>query len=413
MPIVYTWAVPVKGPEELLEEAEDLLHRHETGGGHFFHSPTRGDQVQRLWDSCLHAIANLRFDAEQSRDELRSLLLHQEESGPDYGMLPHSVHWKGDGSELWGRRWAARITGPPAIAIAVQRIRQASPHNAFVEETYPQLKLYYDWLAARRDFDNDGLVSAIHPWETGWDDSPRFDQPLGLLEPPSDLQLERAQHELLRSLRDAANDVEAITLANLFNVEEVSFNVLYLRSLEAMAGFATELGQPADAERWTARAAVVRTALRDRCWDSGRRLFFDLAGADDHPLTLPTPVAFVPWLGAVPDEDQSGKLEEQLDERPFRPEYPLPTVALDHPLANPSRRWRGATCLPINWLVAHGLQAAGLRVRAESLTERSAWVVGLSGFAEAFHPTTGHPVGPPERTWTALVVDLPGFEDIG
>lgn len=39
---------------------------------------------------------------------------------------------------------------------------------------------YYEWWAKIRQPDNDGLIVVIHPWESGLDASPMYDEALGV-----------------------------------------------------------------------------------------------------------------------------------------------------------------------------------------------------------------------------------------
>ena len=40
---------------------------------------------------------------------------------------------------------------------------------------YPKLAAWHRYLRTRRDFGGRGLVSIVHPWESGLDNSPAWD----------------------------------------------------------------------------------------------------------------------------------------------------------------------------------------------------------------------------------------------
>jgi alpha,alpha-trehalase len=39
---------------------------------------------------------------------------------------------------------------------------------------------YFDWLMKDRDIDKSGLITILHPWESGIDLSPAYDPALGV-----------------------------------------------------------------------------------------------------------------------------------------------------------------------------------------------------------------------------------------
>jgi hypothetical protein len=53
------------------------------------------------------------------------------------------------------------------------------------------------------------------------------------------------------------------------------YNAAYVQALGAAANLATLLGKPADANRWTARASTVGTAINARLWDANAGAYFD------------------------------------------------------------------------------------------------------------------------------------------
>ena len=54
-----------------------------------------------------------------------------------------------------------------------------------------KLKKYLDWFYNYRDTSKIGLVSIIHPWESGLDNSPIWDGPLNKVKIDGNLKYER------------------------------------------------------------------------------------------------------------------------------------------------------------------------------------------------------------------------------
>src|SRR4051794_37351576 len=79
------------------------------------------------------------------------------------------------------------ICQPPIHAIALARVREVAAHHGqkqvhdvddAVVDLYPRLVRWHAWLRTARDPEGTGLVTILHPWESGLDNSPRWDLPL-------------------------------------------------------------------------------------------------------------------------------------------------------------------------------------------------------------------------------------------
>ena len=123
-----------------------------------------------LWDSCFHTLLWVRLQPDRALLELAAVLQPQDEAT---GFVPH-LHYvtdPGHDQTLWGRAKVSTITQPPMYGHA---IRVMSEHG--IDIPGPLLE------AARRGIgfflerrQHQGLITALHPWETGCDDSPRWD----------------------------------------------------------------------------------------------------------------------------------------------------------------------------------------------------------------------------------------------
>ena len=73
---------------------------------------------------------------------------------------------------------------PPTHALGALRVwelaqerDQADVARGFLSEIYPKLLAWHRYLATERDPEGSGLVTINHPWESGTDNSPRWDGP--------------------------------------------------------------------------------------------------------------------------------------------------------------------------------------------------------------------------------------------
>jgi hypothetical protein len=74
------------------------------------------------------------------------------------------------------------MTQPAVHAISCYYIYKNSEDKSkakeFLNKIYPKLKAFHRFLMTDRDPEKSGLITILHPWESGLDDSPSWDEPL-------------------------------------------------------------------------------------------------------------------------------------------------------------------------------------------------------------------------------------------
>src|SRR5918995_1292033 len=178
---------------ELAQRAFVVLRRNSIGGAT---SPSRRLYPhQWSWDSACIAIGYARSDQERAETELRSLFSGQWRNG----LLPHIVFTEGaryfPGPEFWQTERAADAPASPRTSGIVQpavhgtAVREVFRHatdgdraTAFARELLPKLVAWHEYLYRERTRDGGALVEVWHPWETGMDNSPLWDDALARIE---------------------------------------------------------------------------------------------------------------------------------------------------------------------------------------------------------------------------------------
>lgn len=362
-------------------------------------------EYQWLWDSCFHAITYRWFDPEMAKAELLSLIAGQITEGADAGMIPHMLYWKDDGAALWGRPQSSIITQPPLPGVAAHLIYERDADRAFLEALYPALAAYHEWFDRRRDPDGDHLVCLIHPWESGWDASPRWDAPMKLNQ-PTDEQSKAARHALVKDLIAYDCDPAALGRAGFYHVESVEYNAIRAADLEALAFIASEIGE--SGAPWKKRAQQVQAASRKFITPVG---VYDLSGPDETPLKTPSAAPFILLFGGCVDTVQAAELVERLTGPGFWTPFPVPTTPCDDPAFDPGHYWRGNVWPSVNWLIYQGLRRYGYTTEAAHIAKRSGELVAASGFHEYFNPLSGEGYGPDQQSWATIVLDMIATEN--
>jgi glycogen debranching enzyme len=216
---------------------------------------------QWLWDSSFHAIILSEKEPEVAKKELQAVVSHQRRDG----FIPHMNYWAGDGQippkwaeekglqQFWSKPYSSDITQPPILAFALEEVYNETNDKAYLREMLAKLKRYYNYLHDKRDPDGDNLISILHPWESGWDNSQRWDPVLGL--PRGKGSVKRSDIDKKKIAVFISNvqknwDELAIFAEGKFDVEPVDFNVLYSLNIKILGNLYYEIGDDDNARKF-------------------------------------------------------------------------------------------------------------------------------------------------------------------
>ena len=190
-------------------------------------------------------------------------------------------------------RHTSGITQPPVHAIAVQRIldhartrgrstRQVA--EAFLDRRWGDLVRWHRWLAECRDQNDRGRITLYHGWESGMDNSPRWDAAYANVIPgavpeyqrednkintdatqrPSDQEYDRYLW-LLEEMKSARYDDHLLPKVMSFAVEDVFVSAIFSVACQVLAEIGEDYKRPnadvRDLYSWAERfrAGVIET----------------------------------------------------------------------------------------------------------------------------------------------------------
>lgn len=300
------------------------------------------------WDAYFHALAYRHIDPRLAQDQLRILIDHQREDG----MLPDAVHDEGVVTHL-DFPVEADVTKPPLIAWAAWKLHQLNPDVEFLQEIYEPLVRWHRWWFEKNDLNHNGLCEYTHPFSSGLDDSPLWDEGMP--------------------------------------VESPDLNTYLCIQCEALGRIAQAIGEHADAVLWAGLADTLAQRLLDILWDEQAGLFW--ARRNGQAVRVKTPFSLFPLItGRMPPAVLERLIAHLLDERQFWTPYPVPTVARDDPKYQPTQMWRGPTWTNVNYLLIEGLRRSGRPDLANLLREKTlAMIAQHEDIYEYYHPETGEP----------------------
>ena len=318
------------------------------------------------WDAFFHALAYRHVEKQLAHDQIRIVLDHQREDG----MIPDAIHDEGTVTRL-DHPIVADVTKPPLIAWASYKLYEHDGDREFLDEIYEPIVRWNNWWFENNDVDGNGLCEYHHPYSSGLDDSPLWDEGM---------------------------PVEAPDL-NTY---------LYLQQ-ESLAKIASAIGKDEDVEMWRGRAEAMVRRLVERAWDEESGFFW--ARSNGSRVNVRTPFSLFPLItGQMPPEVAERLVAHLTDERQFWTRYPVPTVAMDDPKYTPGKMWRGPTWVNVNYLLIEGLQRSGYQDLARELRRRTLDLISSrDDIYEYYDPVTGE--NPPAAAsmfgWSSAVfIDL-------
>jgi len=401
------------------------------------------------WDTAFISIGLAHLNVDRATRELATLLAAQWRTG----MLPHIVFSEDGGYFPGPERWGAaelnadapdtpRTSGicqPPVHAIALRRIvdigragsaADAAAADRLLTDGWPILYRWHEWLVRHRDPHATGLLSIVHGWESGMDNSPRWDAPYagvvpgpdlppyvrldrdlvgsGDTERPSDAEYDRYLW-LIEQMRKVRYDADAVVRTSSFLVGDVFVTALFALASEVLATLGEESDQPAwqvkQLRGWAHRS---RRAVA-HAYDPATGLARDRDLRTGDWLATNSIAGFAPLLCGGLDEPAETALLAKICGPDWAGHPDLfaaipPSVSPNDPGFRPREYWRGPVWPVIAWLFGWAFEQRGWTDQAADLRAACLRLVADGTFAEYYHPLTGEPLGSKQQSWTATVV---------
>ena len=415
----------MKDKATLAEQALATLRTNDYGD---YAVPTKGlYPFQWNWDSATHALGWQAAGEEQRAwREIRTLLA----STWDNGLLPHIIFHKQaptyfPGPGEWGVErtpQTSSISQPPLVGYVARELYSNSKDKPYaleqLRELYPALVRHIRWwFNARWDADLN-LVFMVHPWESGRDNSPVYDEPLKTVsavsreytrrdtsavdasERPHKYEYDRYMY-LVEFYKRVKFDSDVIRRDSPYKVCDAGINAILARSSAATLQIAEVLGEPVPDD--VARRLEELKGGFENLWSDKLQTYCGYDVVAGKFLEVPAVEGFFAMFGKIAPPEKAEKLNAEINRWLNLTEYGIAVVAPDSPLYEPRRYWRGPVWVIVNWLIATGLGEYGYRDTAERLRDSSTRLIDKHGFAEYYDPRDGTPCGGRNFSWPAAL----------
>ena len=400
---------------------------------------------QWSWDSAFIAVGLAHLSTRRAARELLSLFEHQWGTGkvphivfnseaPPGSYFPGADHWAcaaASPDAPPAPPYTSCLCQPPVHAIAALRVWEVAERKggegtdqalAFLKEIYPKLLLWHQYLMTYRDPEGSGLVTIYHPWESGTDNSPRWDAAMAAVEvgdlppyPRYDLlkvanpseRPTNADYDrylwLVKLIKAADCDEGNIYSSHPFLVKDVLFSAILVAANETLLKIAALVGAKGEDRALIAGWITRGQRGLDGCWDPELCLCLDYDLRARKPLRVSTVAGFAPLIAGRQSPSRLEDLIATLESSAFmghpRLRWPVPPSTSPFDQGFDRRNyWRGPTWPVVNWLLWWSLRRAGEPERAEGLRRASLEQIVGSGFNEFFDPVIGAPLGAADQS---------------
>ncbi len=353
------------------------------GGGYCVPNP-QTYPWQWLWDSCFHAVAWAHLGDPRAVAELSSVLACQD----DDGFVPHLRYGTeaNPHAEIWGGRNVSSITQPPMYGHAARLLSA----RGFVvpSDVLRRAGLGLEFLLHRRRRSPAGLVELCHPWESGCDDSPRWDDALEG-EWTAARWFDR-KGELVATIERLAGGAPVYNPE--FAVGSVGFSALVAWNALELASLTGDASLRAEAERLV--AAV------DGRWDPRQSTWVDDGPTATGSGRVRTLDALLPLLVCP----RPSAFDQLVDPRAFGAACGPTGVHRGESSFAADCYWRGPAWPHLGYLLWLAATSGGRSDVARSLVRSMTTGAVASGFAEYWEPDSGEALGAVPQSWTVLIM---------
>ncbi len=428
--------------KKLLERAQRILSQNWRNGYTIPSSDLYTHQWS--WDSAFCAIGYANYNLSKALKEMESLFSGQWQNG----MLPHiifrerSKYWPN--AEFWQSHHSkfspslptSALIQPPVQALALWHIyqraslRQRDKVVDFVKFIYPKLLSWHRYLMKKRDPEGVGLITIFHPWESGLDNSPRWDLPLQRVKPaylfdysrsdnkslPAEQRPTKTMYDkyiyLVELFKQVGYDEDKFYQVSPFKVKDAAASALFYYSNLCLRKLAWLIGENTnEIDDWLDRAKNNLWQILG--WDKTPGLVYDFDLISWQQLRIKTVTSFFGLMTDLLTLKQVQAVRNFMHHSHFchhtcqHDHYLLLSLSSQSHQFNPLNYWRGPIWINVNWLIYQGLIEQGMLAEAEMIREGILELVWQNGFYEYYHPFSGKGLGSKNFSWTAaLVIDL-------
>jgi hypothetical protein len=413
----------------LSAQAAAILRQNDRGG---YTVPNgRVYPFQWNWDSAFVALGFDTFDRDRAWLEIETLMMAQWADG----FVPHIVFWKPDdgyfpGPDVWQTGKSpvtSGITQPPVAGTVLKQLWQsacaAGEQAAFRGRAlalFDKVFKWHRWFARNRDFEGRGVAVAVHPWETGRDNSPEWDAPGLAIDTSNVGEYQRRDiNHLDKKMRPTKADYDryvtlvqfgrglgwdhaAIGSTSPFRMADVGMTMILLRANRDLLWLARAFGLT-EAAKALSEAVDRSVAGMSYLWDEAVQAWCSRDTITGRFSGHITSTSFLSFYAGLRDPARDRATLGHLERISQKSRYLAPSLDVEDGQFDLMRYWRGPIWSVVNYMIAKGLAEAGYADWAKRIDDDTLSLIEVAGFYEAFSPIDGCGTGGEDFSWTAAI----------
>ena len=381
--------------------------------------------AQWNWDSAFIALGYSHFNINFAINEINTLLKGQWKDG----MIPHILfHDKNTkyfpNHTVWncGNKIASSgITQPPIIVSIFKKILDEKKINNNqknkIKKIVKKLKRYIQWFIKFRDPKKTGLISILHPWESGYDNSSIWDKPMSKVKIEKNLKYKRGDIKVVnpeqRPLKEDYDiyvtiknhlkynnyDPKKLYKISKFNVADIGFNSIFLKALNDLLSLLKKFDQ-------------VSPALKSYIMKSEKQLLklsnnknnniYSYDVRNKKKILVPSITNYFILYADINNEVLNKKVIKNLKNFNKRKKYIFSSIKPDHKSFEEKRYWRGPIWINCNWIIYQGLKNKD-KLFSRYIKNKTIDLINRNGFYEYYSSKNGKAMGAYNFSWTAAL----------
>ena len=380
--------------------------------------------AQWNWDSAFISLGYSYFNLKFSFKEIETLLSGQW----DDGMLPHILFHKKDLSyvpnyKAWncGKKIASSgITQPPILAsilkLIIERKKLKKKDIIKLQPIILKIKKYHEWFIKYRDPKGSGLVSILHPWESGYDNSPLWDRPMSKIKISKNLIYKRKDNQIINpeqrplkidydryvSIKNQFKKMKynpnlLFTKSN-FNVVDVGFNSIFLKATKDLLFLLQQLNMKStELQEYT----KLNEKKLIKLFNVKKMTFFNKDIKNNTLIETPSITNFFMLFADLENISINKSLIKNLKKHSMN-KFLFPSIKPNHKSFEEKRYWRGPVWINCNWIIYQGLLNKDKKF-AKIVKKNTIKLIEREKFHEYYSCKTGVGIGAKNFSWSAAL----------
>ena len=385
--------------------------------------------AQWNWDSAFIALGYSYFNLNFALKEIKTLLDGQWKDG----MIPHILFHNTNTNyypnhTAWNcgnKIRSSGITQPPVLASILKEIIDKNKITKIqkkeIKKFVIKIKKSHEWFIKNRDPKKTGLVSILHPWESGYDNSSLWDEPMNKVKIEKNIQYKRADNKVINpehrplnidydryvtiknDLRKKKYDPKKIFKTSLFNVVDIGFNSIFLKSNKDLIILLKKFNL--DSSTIINYVKITEKNIL-KYFDKKKQTFFCFDLRNKKKIFIPSITNYLILYADIKNSKINDILIKNLKKHNLKEKYFFSSIKPNHKSFEEKRYWRGPVWINCNWFIHKGLMNKDEKY-SNKIKEHTIRLVEKKGFHEYYSCKNGKPMGANNFSWSAaLYLDL-------